>query len=108
MMKRHDNGGQAAARPSLASEFAQAAAQAVISAALYTAGVVWVYRRKRVHDRAIRELRAMPDHLLKDIGLSRGNIEVAVRTGRKTDRAPVAWTPTRRTDRRPGRRFLGL
>ncbi len=43
-------------------------------------------RRNRVTVRDIAEVRAMSDELLRDIGLTRADIEVTVRNGRLPDR----------------------
>lgn len=53
-------------------------------------------QRWRERRQAIRQLSAMPDHLLTDIGIERGNIEAVVhglhaqqRTARQAAPAPV-------------------
>lgn len=44
----------------------------------------FVRTARRVRDHiACRDLHAMPDHVLKDIGIGRGGIEHAVRYGRE-------------------------
>ncbi|MEO1238075.1 MAG: DUF1127 domain-containing protein [Pseudomonadota bacterium] len=40
----------------------------------------WVQRRRE--QRAVAQLRSMPDHILADLGLDRAGIEHAVRHGR--------------------------
>ena len=43
---------------------------------------LWVaYRSWRIEQQAIDRLRSMSDHQLKDIGLVRSQIEIAVRSG---------------------------
>jgi uncharacterized protein YjiS (DUF1127 family) len=41
--------------------------------------------RRSEHQRQLAELRAMDDNMLRDIGISRGNIEFAFRHGRDSD-----------------------
>lgn len=47
------------------------------------AGVVRYFRREREIARAVRQLAAMPDHMLKDMGIDRHEIEYAARFGRR-------------------------
>lgn len=53
------------------------------SAALPLAGWLTAFADWRRARRAEAELRALPDHILDDLGLGRGDIGTAVRTGRR-------------------------
>ena len=44
-------------------------------------GIAWIGFRRRLR-RGIRELMALDDHMLRDIGISRNEVEYAVRYGR--------------------------
>jgi uncharacterized protein YjiS (DUF1127 family) len=44
-------------------------------------GIAWIGFRRRLH-RNVRELMALDDRLLRDIGLRRSDVEHAVRYGR--------------------------
>lgn len=48
-------------------------------------GISWIGSRRRLR-RDIEELRALDDRILRDIGLSRSDIDPAVRHGRDFDR----------------------
>jgi len=50
------------------------------------AAVTWLIHEWRVH-RSIQQLRGLDDHMLKDIGLTRMEIEAVVRFGRPCDEA---------------------
>ena len=43
------------------------------------------FARRSTEHRQLAELRAMDDNMLRDIGISRGNIEFAFRHGRDSD-----------------------
>ena len=58
------------------------ATQAVFTATLYVKRACAELRRRHQQRIAIRQLSEMSDRLLNDIGLSRADIELAVRTGR--------------------------
>lgn len=47
-------------------------------------GIAWLLSRRRLR-RAIKELRALDDRTLRDIGLRRGEVEYAARYGRPLD-----------------------
>ena len=48
-------------------------------------GIAWIGSRRRLH-RDIKELMALDDRILRDIGLRRGEVEYAARYGRSFDR----------------------
>jgi uncharacterized protein YjiS (DUF1127 family) len=48
------------------------------------AAVTWLVHEWRIH-RSIEQLRGFDDHMLKDIGLTRMEIEAVVRHGRHCD-----------------------
>lgn len=48
-------------------------------------GISWIGSRRRLH-RDIEALRALDDRILRDIGLSRSDIDPAVQHGRDFDR----------------------
>jgi uncharacterized protein YjiS (DUF1127 family) len=51
---------------------------------LLKAVVIWLVHEWRIH-RSIEQLRGFDDHMLKDIGLTRMEIEAVVRHGRDCD-----------------------
>jgi uncharacterized protein YjiS (DUF1127 family) len=57
----------------------------LLSARSIRQGIAWIDSRRRLR-RDIRELRALDDHILRDIGLCRSEIEYAARHGREFDR----------------------
>jgi uncharacterized protein YjiS (DUF1127 family) len=57
----------------------------VLSARSIRQGIAWVDSRRRLR-RAVKELRALDDHILRDIGLRRSEVEYAARYGRGFDR----------------------
>jgi uncharacterized protein YjiS (DUF1127 family) len=69
---------------------ARAARRADLNAASWPAaltrpirhGIAWIGSQRRLH-RNVRELLALDDRLLRDIGLRRSEVEHAVRHGRK-------------------------
>jgi uncharacterized protein YjiS (DUF1127 family) len=48
-------------------------------------GLAWIAARQELH-RAVKELMALDDRILRDIGLRRSDIELAARFGRSFDR----------------------
>jgi uncharacterized protein YjiS (DUF1127 family) len=48
-------------------------------------GIAWIAARRRLR-RAVKEMMALDDRMLRDIGLSRSDIELAARFGRAFDR----------------------
>ena len=47
-------------------------------------GIAWIGSRRRLH-RDIREMMALDDRILRDIGLRRSDVECAARYGRAFD-----------------------
>lgn len=48
-------------------------------------GIAWIDSRRRLR-RDVKELRALDDHILRDIGLRRSDVEYATRYGREFER----------------------
>ena len=48
-------------------------------------GIAWIGLRRRLR-RDVRELMALDDRMLEDIGLRRGDVDYAVRYGKSFDR----------------------
>lgn len=59
---------------------------------------VWRIRRALERNRARRQLRAMPDYLLKDIGISRSDIDRVAVDPADTGPVAVARVPARAGD----------
>jgi uncharacterized protein YjiS (DUF1127 family) len=61
--------------------------------------IAWIGSRRRLR-RDVKELMALDDRILRDIGLNRSDVEHAARYGRAFDRLQ-GWPPL--VDRRQGR-----
>jgi uncharacterized protein YjiS (DUF1127 family) len=68
---------RAAPRPILSTVWSTVAASAT--------NMMSAYAKRRRHSRAIAELNALSDHMLRDIGIERHDIVRIVRNGRDAD-----------------------